>query len=117
MSWLIGKPFDSIRKIANVPVPTPFIHGDADRVIPVESGRRLFETSPSTRKIFKVVPDAGHNNVALVAGATFWTRIRNFMNAAVSDAHTVSMKAIESSAQLAHPNRAFAMDKGFGLAS
>ncbi len=86
LSWLIGNPFDSVRKVASVDIPMLFIHGDADRIIPVELGQRLFEASPSLHKTFKVVHGAGHNDLVQVAGPRYWAWIGEFLDASTPDA-------------------------------
>ena len=83
LSWVAGKPFDSIGKAAKINVPALFIHGDQDTLIPLEFGRRLYEAYPSGNKEFKVIQGAGHNNVTIVAGPRYWEWMRSFMN----DAH------------------------------
>ena len=83
LGWLAGiagTPFDSIGKVADVNSPAVIIHGDADRVIPIEMGRRLFEAYPDIQKVFHQVPGAGHNNIVAVAGEMYWVWIRTFID-------------------------------------
>jgi hypothetical protein len=51
---------DSINKIGRYQGPLLQCHGDADRVIPIELGRRLFETAPGPKR-FVEVPGGTHN--------------------------------------------------------
>lgn len=52
-------PRDLIEKIS--PVPLLIIHGENDKVVPVEQGKELFEKAKEPKKIF-LVKDAGHND-------------------------------------------------------
>lgn len=79
LSWVTGRPFDSITKTSNIRSPALFIHGDADTLIPIQLGRRLYDAYPSDRKEFKVVPGAGHNDITAVAGPEYWEWMRGFM--------------------------------------
>ncbi len=81
LSWLIGNPFDSVGKVSGVHVPMLFIHGDADRIIPMELGRRLFDASPTLHKTFHVVHGADHNDLVPIAGSRYWTWIGEFLDA------------------------------------
>ncbi len=78
--WLIGSPFDSLAKAPHVSCPALFIHGDADRVIPLPLGQKLFHALPTGAKTFHVVPGADHNNLIPIAGAQYWRWIRGFLN-------------------------------------
>jgi len=53
--------FNSLAKIKNYHGPLLHSHGDADQLIPIELGRKLFEAAPG-RKRFVVIPNAGHND-------------------------------------------------------
>ncbi len=41
-------------------LPLLVVHGDADQVIPIEAGRKLFEAFPGVDKAFWPIPGAGH---------------------------------------------------------
>ncbi|MBK1881462.1 alpha/beta fold hydrolase [Luteolibacter pohnpeiensis] len=64
-----GVPLDSIQPAAlaaNLHLPTLIAHGAADNVIPIDSGRRLFDSLPeSPEKTWIEIPDAGHDNVLI----------------------------------------------------
>ena len=59
---LIRDPFESIERIGHVGMPLLIVHGDKDRIIGIEHGRRLFERA-SEPKVFYRVSGAGHNNL------------------------------------------------------
>jgi fermentation-respiration switch protein FrsA (DUF1100 family) len=79
-SWMAGDAFDSVGKIRNVTSPTLFVHGDQDRLIPIEQGRALFEACPEP-KSFQVVQGADHNNVIHRWSWRFWEMIETFLSA------------------------------------
>lgn len=51
--------YDSITVIGNIRAPLLVLHGDADLVIPVEMGRRLYAAAPEP-KTLAIIPGAGH---------------------------------------------------------
>lgn len=55
--------FDSLAKIASYHGPLLQVHGDADDVIPLEIGRKLF-TAANGPKTFVAIPGGGHNDDA-----------------------------------------------------
>lgn len=79
--------FDSIAKVPKLQVPTLWIHGQADRLIPPQMSEELYRSAPADlRKQLILVPNAGHNN-----GDLFWNQglapqIKTFVN----DARTVA---------------------------
>ena len=62
VSLLMTHRFDSLSKIPQITAPLLLIHGEADRVIPIRFGRRLFEAAPEP-KTAHFVPGAGHNDL------------------------------------------------------
>ena len=59
VSLLMRDPFLSRDHIRRVDEPVIILHGTADRVIPVESGRRLFEAADEPKELV-IVDGAGH---------------------------------------------------------
>ena len=80
IAGIAGTPLNSIDKVRDIPSPALFIHGDADKVIPIEMGRRLFDAYPNAQKTFHTIPGAGHNNITAVAGNSYWEWMREFMD-------------------------------------
>lgn len=61
-SMLMVDRFDSLAKILSVQAPVLVIHGDADDVVPIDLGRRLFEAAgPDKEGIF--VREGGHSDL------------------------------------------------------
>lgn len=54
-----------LEEIASVRSPMAILHGDADRIVPIESGRKLFEAASSRRKIWKPLTGITHNTLRL----------------------------------------------------
>jgi len=52
--------FNSLKAIARYEGPVLICHGDADPLIPIEQGRRLYEAAPG-RKQFVAIPGGGHS--------------------------------------------------------
>lgn len=62
VSLLMTDRFDSLSKIPRITAPLLLIHGEADRVVPVQFGRRLFEAAPEPKTPY-FVAGAGHNDL------------------------------------------------------
>jgi fermentation-respiration switch protein FrsA (DUF1100 family) len=60
--FLMKDRFDSMAHIGRVTAPLFMVHGEADHVVPVRFGRRLFEAAPG-RKEAVYLPHAGHNDL------------------------------------------------------
>ena len=60
--WLVRDRFNSLAKIAAIHAPLMVFHGDADTLIPMALGRRLFDAAPEP-KTWRAIPGVGHNDV------------------------------------------------------
>ena len=58
---LLSQKFDAVDKIADVRMPVIVLHGDRDRYVPVDLGRKLFDAAPEPKRLI-VVEDGTHNN-------------------------------------------------------
>lgn len=85
-----GDRFPNLNTIKKFDSPLLVIHGEDDRTIPFEHGKKLFELSPSKHKIFHPVEDAGHNDLFLQASFDFFTLLKEF--------HQMEMSMIRKSA-------------------
>jgi len=66
MQWLpvqllLSQKFDAVDKIADVRMPVIVLHGERDRYVPVDLGRKLFDAAPGPKRLV-VVEDGTHNN-------------------------------------------------------
>lgn len=59
---LMKDQYRSIDKIGALSMPKLLVHGQKDQVIPIRYGRRLYEAAAEPKE-FKVIANAGHNNV------------------------------------------------------
>lgn len=60
LRYLVGIAHEPSSAAPRVTVPALVLHGDADPVVPIEQGRRLFDALGSLDKDFVVIPAAGH---------------------------------------------------------
>ncbi|MFL5508939.1 MAG: hypothetical protein ACJ79J_05025, partial [Gemmatimonadaceae bacterium] len=67
--------FDTIRVVADLDVPVSVVHGTRDRVVPVRMGNEVFECARRKGHLL-VVENAGHNDIAEVAGDKYWQWFR-----------------------------------------
>ena len=68
------------RFLQNAAVPLLFLHGDCDDIVPLELGRKLYETAKAPKE-FMVVEGAGHNDTFQVMGEKKYAeRIRAFLD-------------------------------------
>lgn len=66
--------FDTILRVRGLASPVWVAHGDKDFVIPVAMGRKVFDAAANKGELL-IVERAGHNDVADVGGAAYWTWI------------------------------------------
>ncbi|MCT7954676.1 alpha/beta hydrolase [Laspinema palackyanum] len=71
--------FDSRAKISQLQIPVLFIHGTADPQIPSEMTEELYRLASEPKQLF-LVADAGHNNVASIAGEAYFQAVRDFIS-------------------------------------
>jgi uncharacterized protein len=63
VNWLLEQRYETIKVIGDVTVPLLVVHGEADRIVPVEMGRRVFAAAvKATPKRLVTLPGAGHAN-------------------------------------------------------
>ena len=77
--------FKSLAKLSDVAAPALVIHGQRDEVIAPWHGRRLFQALPESRRSSLWVERAGRNDLAQVAGQSYWDALAAF-TASVDDA-------------------------------
>ncbi|AFY37342.1 alpha/beta hydrolase fold protein [[Leptolyngbya] sp. PCC 7376] len=87
VDFLLHQRFESLSKIPEVTIPTLFIHGLEDDVIPAEMGETLYESAIAPKQLY-LVPDAGHNDLAETAGQSYDDAILTFKQFALSQTST-----------------------------
>jgi pimeloyl-ACP methyl ester carboxylesterase len=73
-------PFDRFgteRRLGEIRAPVLVIHGTRDEVIPFWHGARLLERANLPKQHFWV-EGAGHNDLQMVAGESYWRALRDF---------------------------------------
>jgi fermentation-respiration switch protein FrsA (DUF1100 family) len=66
-------------KIDALDVPLLCIHGELDRIVPMQHGRAIYDASPSADKQWLPLPKAGHNDVSWRGGRTYYERVHRFL--------------------------------------
>jgi uncharacterized protein len=61
VGWLITQRFDAARKVKEIGSPLLVVHGTADRVIPLELGRKLYESASQPKRFVSVEGGSHHN--------------------------------------------------------
>ncbi len=64
VNWLLEHRYETIRVIGQVRMPLLVVHGEADRIVPVEMGRKVFQAAVRAAEPKRLVtlPGAGHAN-------------------------------------------------------
>ena len=62
---LITQRFESVRKVAKVGSPLLIVHGDSDRLIQADLGRRLYEAAAGKKKFVLVEGGSHHSTMAM----------------------------------------------------
>jgi uncharacterized protein len=75
---LLKDRLNSVDKIGRITAPILFFHGDLDDIVPYRCGLELFDAAPSPKE-FVAIPGAGHNDTYLVAGTSYFDRLRQFI--------------------------------------
>jgi len=81
--WLLGARFNLADRLKQISMPTLFVHGDRDTIVPIHLGRQAFEAAREP-KSFYLVPGADHNDVYLVGGKPYFQRLKRFVDEVMS---------------------------------
>jgi uncharacterized protein len=100
--------YPSIRRIRHVTCPILAMHGDQDRLIPIEMGRQLFDAAPALsamgrRKQFLELPDIDHNGILEEAGDLVEVVVARFLRQAVPPREAVASALAVEPANLVRP--------------
>ena len=74
-----GERYDTAAKIGRFRAPVLVVHGTRDDLIPVEEGKALYDLAREPKQLY-LVPGAGHNDVAMVAGAEYGRTLRKWLD-------------------------------------
>jgi fermentation-respiration switch protein FrsA (DUF1100 family) len=75
---LIRSTFDSESRVHTLDIPSLHIHGDEDRIVPLELGQKLFAAAQGKKDLY-IIPGAGHNDTYVVGGNEYVSRVRSFL--------------------------------------
>lgn len=78
INLLLNQKFDSIAQVPGLKMPVLYIHGLSDTRVPATMSQALYAASPDPKQLY-LVPEAGHNNVAQIAGPDYLKQIRAFV--------------------------------------
>lgn len=81
--FLLRDRFDSIGRIGELTCPVLVVAGSRDQVVPFEQSRRLYEAVRGPKR-FVLIPDADHNDFALLAGRHMLDEVDRFLNEVLS---------------------------------
>lgn len=75
---ILNQRFDSISKVRSLQMPVLFIHGTADLMVPAAMSQLLYAAAPEPKQLV-LIPGAGHNDVAEVAGSQYLQAVQRFV--------------------------------------
>ena len=78
IALVLDQKMESEEKLRGVRMPVLILHGSADGMIPPAMAERLHAAAAGPKSIL-IVPRAGHENVAAMAGAAYAQRIAEFL--------------------------------------
>jgi len=77
----VGNAFNNDTKIKKVKIPLLIIHGDKDKIIPIEFGQKVFRAA-NAPKFFQKIQGGGHNDLSGTYKTIFFSAIFEFYNRA-----------------------------------
>jgi pimeloyl-ACP methyl ester carboxylesterase len=78
LELIVHQRFDSISKVGRLQVPVLYLHGTADRLVPPEMSRQLYQQTASSKRL-KFIEGGGHNNSAAVGGEEYLQAVQKFL--------------------------------------
>jgi len=79
VSYFVRTKYDTLSKIRDAKVPVLIIHGDKDDLVPIEQGRKLYETANGPKEFYSI-PEANHNDTYIAGGEKYFDVIRRFVS-------------------------------------
>ncbi len=80
LDLIVDQRFESLTKVPRLRIPTLYIHGTDDHLVPFEMSRLLYEHTPHP-KFLTLIPGGGHNNSATVGGNAYLVAVSEFVAA------------------------------------
>lgn len=78
VNLLLHQRFDSLAKLPELKLPILFTHGSQDERISDQMSRELYAAA-NEPKVFYLIPEAGHNNIAKVGGSAYQAELARFL--------------------------------------
>ncbi len=75
--WIAASRYASIEKIGALRLPKLFLHAEADGVVPIAHGRRLFEAAPPPKRFVALA--GGHGDAFVEDSAAYYGAIGGFV--------------------------------------
>jgi len=66
-------------KIKEIAIPTLVIHGDDDKLMPLEIGKALYDLSAAKDKKLVIIPGGGHNNLRDIGYTEYYEAVEDFV--------------------------------------
>jgi len=87
-------------KIKEVTIPTLFLHGENDNMIPVQIAQAMYNLSPAPKKDLVIIPGGTHTNLKDIGYDQYYTAIEDFVkkNARPTRAKTTTAKTKKKTA-------------------
>ncbi|HIK29801.1 MAG TPA: alpha/beta hydrolase [Oscillatoriales cyanobacterium M59_W2019_021] len=90
LDLILTQRFNSIDKVATLTMPILFIHGTDDSVVPSFMSEKLYAAATAEKQLY-LVPQAGHNDVAAIAGEeNYLEKVRQFVRQVRDRQHFIS---------------------------
>jgi fermentation-respiration switch protein FrsA (DUF1100 family) len=77
VQFILRSKFNTIDKIPHIGVPLLQMHGNKDRVIAFQLGKKLFEAAREPKE-FYVIEGSDHNDTYIVGGKEYLEKVRSF---------------------------------------
>jgi len=80
---MLSQKFDSVGKIARIPIPVLIVHGDSDRYVPKRFSEALYAAAPSPKRLL-IVPNGSHNNSLSIGNSEYHKVLVDFFDLGAS---------------------------------
>lgn len=77
--WLLRDHYPAMEWVEGLPAPLLVVVGADDEIVPTANSHALFEAAPEPKQLV-TVPDAGHNDTALLDGPVLIEAMREFLH-------------------------------------
>ncbi|MEM9537873.1 MAG: alpha/beta hydrolase [Cyanobacteria bacterium P01_E01_bin.42] len=86
--------FDSIEKVTDLQMPLLFVHGDADRRVPVRMSFELYESAKTAVKDLHIVPEGDHDRIAEIGGEIYYRKLEEFITKVIENQQTITPQSL-----------------------